>query len=87
MRHISTVSHARWLDAPDSRVVKLFMRRICNTSAVRRAAPDTYSVAGPVLAGFLGREQEGVALPLVVPLLMIMIKKIGQRPSRRGFTE
>ena len=25
--------------------------------------PTAYSVAGPVLAGFLGREQEGVAFP------------------------
>ena len=28
-----------------------------------------------MLAGFLGREQEGVAFPLVVPLPMIMINR------------
>jgi hypothetical protein len=40
-----------------------------------------------VLAGFLGREQDGVAFPLVVPLLMIMIKEIGKCASQRGFTK
>ena len=49
--------------------------------------PTAYAAAGPVLAGFLGREQEGVALPLVVPLVMIMINKIGKRASQRGFTK
>jgi hypothetical protein len=43
--------------------------------------------AGPVLAGFLALEQEGVAFPLVVPLPMIMINKIGKCASQRGFTK
>jgi hypothetical protein len=62
---------------PKIKQVPFWSKNSCGTAVQQptEPLPTTYSAAGPLLAGFLGREQEGVAFPLVVPLPMIMFNK------------
>jgi hypothetical protein len=45
------------------------------------------SASGLVLAKVLGREEEGVAFTLVIPLQVIMIHEIRQSAPQRGLAD